>query len=504
MSVSKSFKPILIALIAIAVIAVVLVLFMVVFPEKDEVDLAESTAPVSEEPVYYVIDEDGDSLTRMKCFYTDGETLTVDYKRSSSGKLEYEVEPEAKFFDYNTSKFRSMMFTLTSLTAIDFVEKDPDELDIYGLDEPQFRMELTFDDGRVINLYIGNETTVDNYFYAMTDADNTVYTIGNYLTTLIMRKEMEYRDIKTFPQYTEDDIYTNINWIRLTKRDGTVVEVQLDSDFSIEGNKASSNYMLLSPVVSSCTDELVQSDLLDVAATIKYSTIICDIEKSEFADYGLDNPARFEMADTSGNSIDLVVGGSAQNGYVYTVMGEQYDAYMAGETDVVSILIYASDAFACLDIDYTTLLNRAVWIQDIHSVKSVVYDMAGTVYTMELDEYDDVTGSGVDVVRTVGTINGKLITETNTKRLYSRTLNLREVGEVNGSVELGEAEYTITLNLRDGSSRQMELIKLNERQYACRVDGKVEFYIYKSNIDTLILALERVMDDRNVSLVYRT
>ena len=365
-------------------------------------------------------------------------------------------------------------------------------------------MELSFDDGRTINLYIGNHTPVDYYYYAMTDSDNTVYTVGNYLTTLITRRELEYRDIKTFPEYTDEDIYSNINWERFTKRDGTVVEIQLDSDYSIEGNKASSSYMLLSPVVSSCTDELVQEKVLDVAATIKYSSIICDIGGDQLAEYGFDRPGRFEMKDTDGNVIDLVVGGMAQGNYSYVIMGEQYDAFMAGETDELTLLTYSADAFACLDIDYTTLLNRAVWIQDIHSVGSIVYDMNGTVYTMELEEYDDVTGSGVDVVRTVGTINGKSISETNTKRLYSRTLNLREVGEVDANAELGSAEYSITLNLRDGGTRVLELIALNERQYACRVDGKTEFYIYKSNIDTLTTAIERVMDDRNVSLVYTT
>jgi len=81
---------------------------------------------------------------------------------------------------------------------------------------------------------------------------------------------------------------------------------------------------------------------------------------------------------------------------------------------------------------------------------------------------------------------------------------MRQVGELDRSIELGEAEYTITLNLRDGSSRLLEMIPLNERQYACRVDGKAEFYVYKKNINTLMTAIERVMDDRNVSLVYNT
>ena len=503
MSVSKSLKPILIGVIVIVVLALLLVAFMVIFPEKEDEVIVESTAPVSEEPVRYVIKENGDSLVRLKAIRPDGESLTVDYIRDENGKLTYDITPKAKFFDYNTSKFRSMMFTLSSLTAVAFVEENPEDLAIYGLDDPQYQVELTFDDGRVINLYVGDNTPVDYYYYAMTDTENVVYTIGNYLTTLIMRTELEYRDIKTFPQYTEEDIYTNITWIRLTNDKGVTTEITLDEDFSIEGNKASSSYMMLSPVISSCNDDLVQEKLLDVAATLTYGDILCDITAEQFAEYGLDNIRRFEMKDTSGNSMDLVIGGAAGN-YTYAVMGEQYDAFMNGEVDEVTILTYASEAFECIKVNYDTLVNRAIWIQDIHSIESIEYNMAGEKYVMTLSEYDDVTGSGVEVVRTVGKLNGKDVNEDNTKRIYTRTLNLRQVGELDRSIELGEAEYTITLKLRDGSSRLLEMIPLNERQYACRVDGKAEFYIYKKNIQTLITALDRVMDDRNVSLVYNT
>lgn len=503
MSVSKSLKPILIGVIVIVVLALLLVAFMVIFPEKEDEVIVESTTPVSEEPVRYVIKEDGDSLVRLKAIRPDGESLIVEYNRDENGKLRYDITPKAKFFEYNTSKFRSMMFTLSSLTAVAFVEENPEDLSIYGLDDPQYQVELTYNDGRVINLYVGDNTPVDYYYYAMTDTENVVYTIGNYLTTLIMRTELEYRDIKTFPQYTEEDIYTNITWIRLTNDQGVTTEITLDEDFSIEGNKASSNYMMLSPVISSCNDDLVQEKLLDVAATLTYGDILCDITAEQFAEYGLDNPRRFEMKDTSGNSMDLVIGGAAGN-YTYAVMGEQYDAFMNGEVDEVTILTYANEAFECIKVSYDTLVNRAIWIQDIHSIESIEYNMDGEKYVMELSEYDDVTGSGVEIVRTVGKINGKDISEDNTKRIYTRTLNMRQVGELDRSIELGEAEYSIILNLRDGNSRLLEMIPLNERQYACRVDGKAEFYVYKKNIQTLLTAIERVMDDRNVSLVYNT
>ena len=56
--------------------------------------------------------------------------------------------------------------------------------------------------------------------------------------------------------------------------------------------------------------------------------------------------------------------------------------------------------------------------------------------------------------------------------------------------------------MKDGTERFMSFHKINDRQYACMLDGTVEYYIYSSNLNTLQTALERAMDDREVSLVY--
>ena len=61
---------------------------------------------------------------------------------------------------------------------------------------------------------------------------------------------------------------------------------------------------------------------------------------------------------------------------------------------------------------------------------------------------------------------------------------------------------SITIRLKDGTERFMSFHKINSRQYACMLDGNVEYYIYASNLSTLKTALERAMDDREVSLVY--
>ena len=47
--------------------------------------------------------------------------------------------------------------------------------------------------------------------------------------------------------------------------------------------------------------------------------------------------------------------------------------------------------------------------QSILMIQSVDYNMAGNLYHLELERYDDVTGSGVEVVRTVGTLTVKAV-----------------------------------------------------------------------------------------------
>lgn len=500
---SKGLKQILIVGIIVVVFGLGVLVFAYVFPDPNQADPDASASPTATvSPVYYIIKEEGNDLSSIENIYPDGTTMLIEYGRDSEGKLTYNVTPDSEFFAYDTSKFRSMMFTLTSLTAIQKIEENPKDLSIYGLDKPQFTMKLSFAGGKVITLSVGDATPVDMNFYVLTDDKNTVYTVGNYLGTLIMRSELQFRDIDIFPTYTEEEIYTNIDWVKMTKRDGTEIEIILDSDLSMEGNTTSSSYLLLSPVVSSCNDENVQSTVLDVVATLTYNGVVMDITKEELAEYGFSKPARLQMRDISGNQIDLTIG-TVGTGAVYAAYTSQYEACLKGEVHL-TLLSYSPTAFAWLDLNYLSLMNRTVWIENIHNIESIDYNMAGDEYHMALREYDDVTNSGVEIVRTVGTLNGKELSEDNTKRLFARTLNLRVINEIPDNVDLEEPTYEITLNLRDGGKQILKMVMLNERQYACVVNGTARFYVYTQNLNNLLYAFERLNDDRDIPLIYHT
>ena len=57
--------------------------------------------------------------------------------------------------------------------------KDGDELSSYGMDEPQYQVTLTDQDGTETTLYFGN--AVDDGYYLTVDDTKTVYTVGNVI-----------------------------------------------------------------------------------------------------------------------------------------------------------------------------------------------------------------------------------------------------------------------------------------------------------------------------------
>jgi hypothetical protein len=497
---SKNIRRIVIASAAVVVLALAFVLLKYVFPEK-EIIIEETPAP-TEEPVYYLVRKSGNEVSGYTFRYSDGTEFAVQAQPNDNGSYTFTATPEDSFFGYNTSRLRSMMFTISSISATSKIEENPKDLSDYGLDDPQFVLTVNFDDGSSTTVYVGNETPVKNYYYANTDKDDTVYTIGNYLTSLMTRQPYEYLAIDYFPTYEDNDIYENIVRFILTRRDGVSIEVVLDKDLSMEGNITSSAYMMVQPFVSPCTSETVE-DLLDVLATLSVEKIAGNIyPEDDLHEYGLDNPARLYLEDAFGNSVDLVIG-IANEGKCVAAIARQYEAFMAGETDYLTIIFYTETDFDWINLNYMNLQIRTPWVISIHDVDAVIYDLDGETYEMLLYEYDDVTGSGVEVVRTCSHINGKDIGETNTKRIYSRTLNFRQVQSVAPDVKYEEAfSSSITIRMKDGSERFMSFHKINERQYACMLDGNVEYYIYASNLATLRSALERAMDDREVPLVY--
>ncbi len=289
----KSLKTIIIAgvILMVFIIASVIVVHL---PQRSEDGVEETSAAETAQPeTRYVINRDYDSLERFTVVPTErkvdedtsyayaSEELDVKVTRSTDEKgntvYSYDASPDPGKFEYDTSKFRSMLYTISSISAVKVVEEDAKDISIYGLDEPTATIKTYYSDGSEVDIIIGSMAPVDENYYCMTSDSKAVYTIGSYVDSLLVRRPIEYRDITLFPSYTEDDIYANIDWVKLTERDGSCIEVRWDVDQNIEHNSENSKYVMLQPYLVSGNDTTIQSYVLDVVSTLTLGTIIEDI-----------------------------------------------------------------------------------------------------------------------------------------------------------------------------------------------------------------------------------
>lgn len=491
---SKALKPIIITGIVILAAIIALVLLIFVFPESSPAEAEASPTPTASTTTYKLVDEDDEKLVSFEALYEDGSSMLVEIERDEEGNLSYEVTPAAELFTYDTSKFRSMIYSLTSMNTTNFVEADAADLSRYGLDDPQFTMRCTYDDGRVIDICIGNQTPTDNNFYACIGGTKDVYTLGTYAVSLLMRDEAEYRQITLFPTYEDDAIYENINYVRLVKRDGTEIEFSLEDMGNLsEGNVTRSAYFMTAPVVGSCNDTTIKSYVLDYAATITSERVLMDISEEEYADYGFDNPAELTMTDVLGNSMDILIGDKYEK-YYYCVMLREAPG---------TIILCPIDGFEWLDVNYIDLMNRIMWFRSITEIESIEYNLDGEEYLVEMTHGRKLNANDEEVASIDATLNGEFLSETNCRRLFVRTLNFRIIGELDKNEKLpAKPSYSFTMNMLDGSTQKVEFFSINDRQYAVSIDGVAEYFVYKKNITTLVEAFETVLSGGELEMSY--
>jgi hypothetical protein len=492
---SKSLKPIIITLAIILVIAIAMVLLVFVFPNDTDAaaeETAEPTETVSK--TVKMITEDDEALVSFEIIPTDGESMLVEINRDSDGALSYTVTPQAEYFSYDTTKFRSMMYTLTSVSATNFVEEDAEDLARYGLDAPWFTVRSTYDDGHVVDIYLGNATPTDSNYYVCTNLSNDVYTLGTYMVSLLTRTDIDYRDITLFPTYEDDDIYENISYVRLTDRDGSEVELSLeDTENYSEGNTTKSLYYMTIPTQTSCNDYTVKAYVMDVVAQLASYGVLRDITEDEYAEYGFDRAAELEMEDISGNHVDILIGGKQDDYYYYVMLKDSPG----------TVILAGAEAFEWLGFNYIELMNRTAWFVNITDIASIEYSINGEEYYVEMTHGTETDEDGNTSSTLDATLNGDAISEKNCRRLFVRTLNFRIMGDVTDETSVsGKPSCTIKMNLLDGSEMLMELYEINNRQYALAVNGEMDYYIYKKNVTTLESAFETILSGGELPMSY--
>lgn len=121
---------------------------------------AEATATPAAE-IEFVFGNDTGILTSMEVAPAEGETVKVERNSENAWAVTQPLELEA-----DQGVVEAAASQITALTVLDRVDAD---LDILGLDSPQYTINITFEDGSKHTLEIGDNTPTNKGYYARLD-----------------------------------------------------------------------------------------------------------------------------------------------------------------------------------------------------------------------------------------------------------------------------------------------------------------------------------------------
>ncbi len=364
---------------------------------------------------------------------------------------------------YDPSALSSIVINSASIIADKVVEEDPQDLSIYGLDDPAIaRVEVK--DGTVTTIEIGDKTPTKGGYYVKVAGTSKVYVISSFTGDKLVTGRNGMR-IKQLFDFTADKI------------DSLAMNRRGESVFASAMDKESGSWSMISPIKGS-VNETAFAPMLEALT----NTMILEFIEDKPADlslYGLDKPAyEFVFNAEGAGEIKLQMGTEMKK-------GSSIYAKLDGNDEVFTIDM---TPYTFLDKPLKEIINVFAYIVNIDQVKKIDLTMDGKTTNMTLDVYKDAEGNsdndkdkfyvnGIDA-------SGKDEKDDQPFRKFYQALIGVCIDEIDleGKPEVS-ADITIDYTLKDGTMR-VEYISKDENFYYVVRNGEYAGVLVKKRNKT--------------------
>ena len=228
---------------------------------------AESDATDDTEIIYSA---DADQINAIE-FLTDGQETT--FEKNEDGVWTCKREPE---FPVNQSSIENLKGYLCELSSQRTLT-DVENMEQYGLDDPQNIITVRTEDGDSFNLEVGEENTSVNAFYAkQKENDQTVYLISSSIIEEFSDNLYDYAQMDEFPFISSTDIY----------------EIQLKSekegDYLLTKNESDNFWYVTTAELSDKADSAKASGISSSVGSLSFSAM-ADYHCEDLSKYGLED-----------------------------------------------------------------------------------------------------------------------------------------------------------------------------------------------------------------------
>lgn len=473
----KNIRLIVICCIAAAILAGLLVILKITAPEQEE-------------------ETDGEEITSQLLFDknpTDIEQLTVENEHGSYDIYRFGEGDEAVWgivelanLPMDGTVITKLVENAATATAQKTVAENPEDISIYGLDDPAARVTAKYSDSAQTKMtfLVGNDTPTGNMHYYMIEGQNTVYAVLNSTVTCYF--ENKYSTIaravysaKTAADENDATDYTRINKITIRRPDldyDFVIEydTRLDDEDSMVAN--SSNHVITSPVFRELNPEKsaeVTDGLFSMQAT---DLAVVNPNSEDYATCGITEPsAEVTFEINGGDVVNLKIG----NEY-FNEEGKKAGRFAAVDGYEI-IYIFDEISLPWLDVmplDIVTTMFTGSYVYNLESV-----DITGE----NADMHFTVTGGDADSFAVKR--DGADTDSDKFKTLYQFILRAPS-DELYFEDTVAEPILSVSIKTKDGGGDLIEFIPSDSRKAIIKLNGKSTYKCAAAYVDRLVKNLE--------------
>lgn len=428
-----------------------------------------------------IISCESDSILNISITNSSG-TMKFDYDISGSS-WKY-TDDEA--FPLEESYITSLLSTACSLNAARHLEDTLDNISEYGLDNPQYTLSISGDEGTNVTLYIGDSNSTGNY-YAYLDGSSTVYMIDSTLPDALGKSLNDMVKLEELPSVSTSDVYS-------IEFNGNTYEYFEGGNPQYDYTNSNNWFKKLEDGSYKAMDTQEINNILTSLTGIAYTGCAdYNVTEEELAQYGLDeanvkkivekyyvtesgtseeqseSSAEAETEDNTvkePHEITFYVGSKNEDGnyYVKSLEGTAVNLVLADTIDGI------------LGAEETSLISKNVLSMNFDIVKSMTVTANGKTFNVvengeitDTDKYDSVY-QDISSVTAESTISDM------------------------AAIQLVQPELTVsyTIDSEYFSTITMEYTKYNGSFYQVTINGNTELLVVKSAVDNIISKLQQI------------
>ncbi|MBH1940319.1 DUF4340 domain-containing protein [Mobilitalea sibirica] len=505
---SKRKRKNAITLISLLLTLVVLIGFYLWYVNKDKAsDHTKNAKETEQEEKELVLTTmDPDKLTSLHMVNAEADLQLV--KDGDTWKSE--TDPNRPI---NQTYVNNMINLIDEIKAERIINESVENLEEYGLKDPDIYVSAEQADGKSLTLQFGIEAIGGKGYYALVNQDNKVYLLNTSYGVGFNYSDIEMTAVEPGPTINTE----HIHHIVIENRDGNDFELLYDPENKLDYTPSDMfSWVILKPYEEGyLADGSKVSELLGNYGSFQYNTCV-DYQSEELGKYGLEDPVaslyvgyyeyytqtldKPETDEKTGEEITektyydtkeykIYVGNSDGNGNYYVRKEGSNAVYTMKATEVDKML----------HVDAFSIMSSFIILPNIETVNRIDIEIDGIPYTMEIERIKEKNEDGEEETKSIYYYNGREVEEDIFKDVYQVMIaaaydaEMKEEINAEGIKPFLTISYHIVGNNGEAKVLTASYLPYDDSFYLIRKgeeDSILHFFADKRKIDKIANAIK--------------